>query len=102
MAKFVYVYSGGGGADTPETQQESMRVWQAWFDTFGDGLVDLGHPFGASSTVTSGGTGDGGTSNLSGYSVVAAASLSEAADKAAGCPILKEGGTVEVYATIEM
>ena len=102
MAKFVYVYSGGGGADTPEAQQEATRVWQAWFDTFGDGLVDLGQPFGASSTVRSGGTSEGGTSNLSGYSVVSATSMSDAADKAAGCPILNEGGTVEVYAAIEM
>lgn len=102
MAKFVYVYSGGNSADTPEAQEESMREWGAWFETFGEGLVDMGQPFGASSTVSSGGTQDGGTSSLGGYSVVSAESLSEAAAKATGCPIVKDGGAVEVYATIEM
>ena len=31
MAKFLYLYSGGQMAETPEAQEESMRVWTAWF-----------------------------------------------------------------------
>jgi hypothetical protein len=102
MAKFVYLYSGGQMAETPEAQEESMRVWTAWFGTFGDSLVDLGNPFTASSTVTAGGPSDGATSKLGGYSIINAESLAEATKKADGCPVLESGGSVEVYEALPM
>ena len=52
MAKFLYLYSGGEMAETPEAQEEAMQVWTAWFGSLGDSVVDIGNPFGASSTVT--------------------------------------------------
>jgi hypothetical protein len=102
MAKFVYAYTGGERAETPEAQEQSMQEWGAWSAELGDTVVDFGNPFGASKTVKPGGSGDGTASGLGGYSVVQAASLDEAAAKAAGCPILKVGGAVEVYEALEM
>ncbi len=102
MAKFVYVYAGGQMADTPQAQQEAMQAWTAWFGTLGGKVTDVGNPFGASVTVKSGGSAEGGTSRLGGYSVVEADSLSDAAAQADGCPILQSGGTVEVYEAIAM
>jgi len=102
MAKFLYVYSGGQIAETPEAQEESMQVWTSWFGSLGDSVVDMGNPFVASSTVTAGGASDGGTSKLSGYSIVSAESLTEAANKAGRCPVLQSGGSVEVYETLPM
>jgi hypothetical protein len=37
-----------------------------------------------------------------GYSIVAAASLEDATAKAAGCPVLQAGGTVEIYEGMAM
>jgi hypothetical protein len=102
MAKFVYAYTGGRRAETPEAQEQTMQQWTAWSQELGDALVDFGAPFGASKTVKPGGTGDGAVSGLGGYSVIQAASLDDAAAKAAGCPILKVGGAVEVYEALEM
>jgi hypothetical protein len=102
MAKFLYVYSGGQIAETAEAQEEAMRVWTAWFGSLGDSVVDMGNAFGASSTVTAGGASDGGTSKLGGYSIVNAESLTEAAKKADGCPVLQSGGSVEVYEALSM
>lgn len=102
MGKFVYIYTGGTLAGTPEDQQKVMQEWEAWFGTLGDSVVDMGNPFGASATVKSGGSADGGTSGATGYSVVSAASLDEANTNAAGCPILKAGGAVEVYEALAM
>lgn len=62
----------------------------------------MGNPFGASATVKSGGSSERGTSQLTGYSVVEAVSLDDAAAKADGCPILQSGGNVEVHETIAM
>ncbi len=47
MTKFVYLFTGGQMAETPEAQEESMRVWGAWFGGLGDSVVDMGNPFGA-------------------------------------------------------
>jgi hypothetical protein len=103
MGKFVFLYTGGQMADTPEGQKAAMDAWMGWFGTLGDDIVDPGNPFGASSTVKSDGSSkDGGTSAIGGYSVIAANSLSDAAGKAKGCPVLAGGGTVEVYEAMPM
>jgi S1-C subfamily serine protease len=102
MPRFVYLYSGGQMAESPEAQEESMRVWGAWFGALGDGVVDIGNPFGAGSTVTADGATTGGASKLGGYSVVEATSLDDAASKAGGCPVLASGGSVEVYEAVPM
>jgi hypothetical protein len=97
MAKFVYIYTGGG---MPETEEEGARVMKAWQDFLGgigDKLVDQGNPFGASQAVNG-----NGALKASGYSVVTAGSLDEAVSMAKGCPIFDRGGNVEVYEAIEM
>lgn len=102
MAKFVYVYIGGQMAETPEAQEQAMQAWGTWFGTLGDSVADMGNPFGNSATVSSGGAVDGGKSGAGGYSIVSAASLSDATAKVKGCPVLASGGSVEVYEAIPM
>jgi hypothetical protein len=102
MAKFLYLYAGGQMAETPEAQEAAMQQWTTWFGTLGDSVVDIGNPFGAGTTVKDGGTSDGGASELSGYSIINAESLAEAARRANGCPVLQSGGTVEVYEALAM
>ena len=103
MGKFVFVYTGGQMADTPEGQKAAMDAWMGWFGTLGDDIVDPGNPFGASSTVTADGSvKTGAAGGAGGYSVISANSLSDAAGKAKGCPVLAGGGTVEVYEAMPM
>lgn len=102
MAKFVYLYSGGQMAETPEAQQEQLQAWTAWFGTFSESVVDMGNPFGAGTTVKNGGASGGGASQLGGYSIINAESLDEAATQAKGCPVLQSGGSVEVYEALVM
>src|ERR1700722_4042954 len=103
MGKFVFLYTGGQMADTPEAQKAAMDAWMGWFGTLGDDIVDPGNPFGAPSRVRADGSKkDGGTSRIGGYSVISANSLSDAAGKAKGCPVLSGGGTVEVYEAMPM
>lgn len=102
MAKFLYLYTGGEMAETPEAQEASMQEWTNWFGALGDSVVDIGNPFGAGTTVSNGSAGNGGVSKLSGYSIINAESLADAADKANKCPVLQSGGTVEVYEALAM
>jgi hypothetical protein len=102
MTRFVYLYSGGQMAESPEAQAESMRVWGAWFGALGDAVADIGNPFGAGSTVAADGATTGGASKLGGYSIVEATSLDDAASKADGCPVPASGGSVEVYEALPM
>lgn len=98
MAKYVLVYKGGSMAATESEQQAAMAAWGAFLGGLGDSLVDAGNPFGASASAGNG----GGTSGLTGYSIVTAGSLDEATAKAQGAPVVANGGSVEVYETIEV
>lgn len=102
MAKFVYLYTGGQMAATPQEQEQAMQEWGAWFATLGDSVTDMGNPFGSSATVSLDGTTEGGTSRAGGYSIVSADSLNDASARTKGCPVLAGGGSVEVYEAIEM
>lgn len=97
MSKYVLAYRGGGMPETEEEQQAVMAAWGAWFGQLGASVIDGGAPFGASTAV-----GGEVTAQLTGYSIVDAASLDDAVGKAGGCPILTSGGTVEVYEALDM
>jgi hypothetical protein len=102
MAKFVFIYSGGQPADTPQAQEQAMQAWGAWFGGLGDAVTDTGNPFGGSASVSPDGTGDHGTLGANGYTVVSAGSLAEASAMAKNCPLLESNGTVDVYEAVEM
>jgi hypothetical protein len=97
MAKYVLAYSGGRMADTPEQQQASMAAWGAFLGGLGESLVDAGNPFGASTSV-----GASAPAGLSGYTIITAGSLDEAAEKAKDAPVVANGGAVQVYEALEV
>ncbi len=97
MAKFLYIYHGGGAPETPEAQDAVMTAWMEWIGGLGAAFIDPGNPVGMSKTVSAAGVADNGGANpCSGYGQVEAASLDEAVDWAKGCPIIADGGSVEV------
>ena len=103
MAKYLFAYKGGGGmATTDEEREAAMAAWGAWFGQLGPAIVDAGNPFGPSAGVTSSGSNGAASSGLTGYSVIEASSLEDATSKATGCPVLADGGGVDVYETFEV
>ncbi len=101
MAQFLFVYHGGGKPDSPEAESDTMAAWGRWFESIGDRIVDGGKPVGASTTVNSDGSVDnhGGANPTTGYGLFEAADLDAAIEIARGCPILADGGSVEVAET---
>src|ERR1051326_7088769 len=101
MANYVLVYKGGGGMAPDEaSRQKVMQAWGQWFGSLGDRLVDGGNPFGPSASIApNGNVTNGAGSGLTGYSILKADDLQAATNAAKGCPVLADGGTVEVYET---
>lgn len=101
MANYLLAYHGGGMAATEEDRKKSMAAWGAWFGRLGAAVVDAGNPSARAKTIAkSGAVSDGGGANpVTGYSVVKADNLDAAVALAKGCPILQDGGSVEVCET---
>ena len=89
MANYVFAYSGGKGVSADETERNAQYAqWGKWFEELGSAIVDGGAAMGTAKTVGSGGSvSDGGSRALTGYSIVAAASLDAAVELAKGCPV---------------
>ncbi len=98
MAKYVLVYQGGAMAETEEAQQAAMAAWGAWVGALGAAVVDGGAPFGARAAVG----GGEARSGLTGYSILEAPDLDAAVKLGEGCPIIADGGSVDVYETIDV
>lgn len=103
MPKFVFAYHGGRKPDSPEEGEKAMAAWNAWYGAMGNAVLDGGGPCGMSKTVENGRVADNGGSNpLSGLTIVSAADQGAAVKMAQGCPILTDGGSVEVAEVLEM
>jgi hypothetical protein len=103
MTKYIFAYHGGKAPESPEEGQKVMQLWMDWFAGLGDAVADGGNPLGMSKTVSSGGVADdGGTNPISGYSLVNAADMDAAVAMAKDCPMLADGGSVEVAECLDM
>ncbi len=110
MAKFMYIFRGGGYASSarlsPTEIQEHLAKWNAWTNSLlaaGKlaGAQPLAHPAtgktvrGQAKLVTDGPYAES-KDLVSGTLIVEAESLDDAAELAKGCPILEFDGSVEV------
>ena len=100
MANYLLAYKGGSMAQTDAEREEAMKRWGGWFGGLGEAVVDAGNPFGPSTSVAENGGAGGAASELSGYSILAAGSLADAAQLAKDCPVIAAGGSVDIYETI--
>jgi hypothetical protein len=91
MAKFLYLYHGGGPPASPADGEKVMQAWMAYFGRMGEKIVDGGAPLAPSRAV-----GGAPASGCTGYSLIEAASLDEAAKYTEGHPHLMSGGSIEI------
>jgi hypothetical protein len=106
MSKYLLLYTGGAGMlETEEARNAEFARWGQWYGKIGAGVVDGGNPFNpavkrltAGDRVSDGAAGEAAT----GYTIISADSLDQAAELAKGCPVLQAGGTVTVYEIYEV
>jgi hypothetical protein len=102
MAKFIYLYRGRATPMTdltPEQGAERMAAFSAWMEKVGAALVDVGSPFGTSTSVRDDGT-EGPAGDLTGYTIIEAEDLAAAKALTDGLPFLSDHDAthaVEIY-----
>ncbi len=106
MSKYLLLYTGGAGMmETEEARNAELARWGQWYGKLGASVVDGGNPFGpaAKRLTADGRVSDGVAGDMAtGYTIISADSLNQAAELAKGCPVLHSGGTVTVYETFEV
>jgi hypothetical protein len=106
MSKFVLLYTGGSGMPESEAEQAKvMKDWADWYAGLGSAVADPGNPIGpVSKKIASNGDVSNGSSEpmVTGYTVLSADSLDEAAKMAKKCPVLKGGSEISVFETFDV
>jgi hypothetical protein len=103
MSNFLLLYHGGGRPEDPAEQAKSMQAWTDWFAKLGPSLVDGGNPATQTREIASNGSVtpvNGGAPT--GYSIIKADDIDGAVALAKGCPILPDGGSLQVVETPDM
>ena len=103
MPKYVLVYLGGNQPSTPEEGKKHFSKYMDWLSSLGDAAVSPANPLKNTSTVHPDGTvTTGGSTTMSGYTIVEADSMEAALSMAKACPFLDIGGSLEVSELAKM
>ena len=108
MPRFLVLYRSSVSAQeqmasaTPEQMKSGMDAWMAWAGQAGSALTDLGAPLKGTRHLE-GGAESGSTSDVSGYSLIEAASTDAATALLQGHPHLNvDGNSIELLELMAM
>ena len=103
MAQFVLVYLGGTQPTSQEETSKHFSKYMEWLTSLGDKVVIPTIPLKDTHTVSpDGSVEEGGSTAMSGFSVIKADSIQAAIEIAQSCPFLEINGTLEVSEMMEM
>jgi len=103
MTQYVIVYLGGNQPSSPEERKQHFSEYMQWIASLGDAVVSPMNPLKNKSTVNSDGSvTTGGTTAMSGYTIIEADSMESALVIAKVCPFLDIGGSLEVSELVDM
>ena len=103
MKQFVLVYLGGNQPSSPQEANAHFTKYMEWLTSLGESVVIPTIPLKDTTTVSPDGTvREGGSSAMSGFSIIRAESMEAALSVAQNCPFLEIGGSLEVSEMMEM
>ena len=103
MSQYLIVYLGGDQPSSPEQGQQHFSKYMEWIASLGDSAVSPANPLKDTRTVDSdGNVTNGGSSTMSGYTIIEVDSMEAALSIAKVCPFLDIGGSLEVSELVEM
>lgn len=103
MKQYVLVYLGGNHPTDPQEASKHFDRYMEWLKSLGENVVVPTIPLKDTTTVHPDGTAEeGGTTTMSGFSIIKAETIQAAISIAQACPFLEIGGTLEVSEMMEM
>lgn len=103
MAQYIITYLGGNQPSSPEEGKQHFAKYKEWLSSLGDSVVSPANPFKNMHTVSPDGTvTTGGTTSMSGYTIIEADAMETALGMAKACPFLDIGGSLEVSELMQM
>ena len=103
MKQYVLVYLGGNQPSNPEEGRKHFAKYMEWLSSLGDSVVIPTIPLKDTTTVSpDGAIREGGSSAMSGFTILKADSMEAALSIAQACPFLEIGGSLEVSEMMEM
>jgi len=103
MPQFMISYLGTPKPSSPEEGQKHMQKYMAWLSSLGDSAVSPANPIKNTHTVNpDGSVTGGGTSSISGFTIIEVDSEDAALSIARACPFLDIGGSLEVSELMKM
>jgi len=103
MPQYVIVYLGGEPPSSPEEGKRHFSKYMEWLSSLGDSAVSPANPLKNTSTLHPDGTVTaGGSTTMSGFTIIQADSMEAAQSIAKACPFLEIGGSLEVSELAQM
>lgn len=103
MPHYMITYLGGEQPETPEAGKQHMAKYMQWLSSLGESAVSPANPLKLTRLVhPDGSVSTGGTTGMSGFTIVDAESMDAALVIAKACPFLDVGGSLEVSEMIKM
>ena len=103
MAQYIITYLGGNQPSSPEEGQQHFAKYKEWLTSLGDSAVSPANPLKDTTTVNpDGSVSAGGTTTMSGYTIIESDSMDAALSIAKACPFLEIGGSLEVSELMQM
>jgi hypothetical protein len=104
MPTYLITYHGGPGMPTdPEAARRMLAAFQAWVAETGDAMRDPGAPLARAKTVSADSDADGQAAvEISGYTLIEAATLDDAVELVRSHPFLTRGGVLQVSETVSV
>ena len=103
MTQYAIVYLGGDQPSDPDEGRQHFSKYMDWLSSLGEAAVSPANPLKDTTTVNPDGTvTTGGTSTMSGYTIIETDSMETALEIAKACPFLDIGGSLEVSELIQM
>lgn len=103
MPQYLIVYLGGEQPSSPEEGKQHFTKYMEWLSSLGNAAVSPANPLKNTSTVNSdGAVTAGGTTTMSGYTIIDVESMESALSIAKACPFLDINGSLEISEIAEM
>lgn len=103
MTQYLMTYLGGNPPASPEEAQQHFAKYKAWLASLGNAAVSPANPIKNTHTLAADGSiRSGGTTGMSGYTIVEADSMEAALAMGKACPFLEVGGSLEVSELLKM